>query len=43
MPIRHCEIASVKKFQTVDQPTITKPQKHENREIGHTATTINQI
>ena len=39
----HSELASVKKFQTGDQPTITKPQKHENREIGHTATTINLI
>ena len=39
----YCELASVKKFQTGDQPTITKQQKHQNREIGHTATTTNQI
>ena len=43
MLTRHCELASVKKFQTCDQPTITKSQKHQNEEIGHTATTINQI
>ena len=43
---RHCELASVKKFRTgdhTDQPTITKPQNHQNKEIGRSATTINQI
>ena len=43
MLTRHCELPSVQKFQTGDQPTMTKPQKHRNREIGHNATTINQI
>ena len=43
MLTRHYELALVKKFQTGDQPTIAKTQKHQNREIGHTATTINQI
>ena len=39
----HSELASVKKFQTGDQQTMTKPQKHQNREIGRNATTIDQI
>ena len=43
MLTRQCEHASVKNFQTCDQPTITKPQKHQNREIECTATTIYQI
>ena len=43
MLTRHCGRASVKKFQTCDQPTITKQQKNQNEEIGHTATATNQI
>ena len=43
MLTRHCELASVKKFQTGDQQTMTKPQKHQNGEIRHATTTINQI
>ena len=43
MLARHGELASVKKFRTGDQPTMTKPHKHQNREIGQSATTINQI
>ena len=43
MLLRHGELASVKKFQTGDQPTMNKQQKHQNREIVHNAATIHQI
>ena len=43
MLIRHCELASVKKFQTGDQPTRPNNKNTEKIGNGHNATTINQI